>query len=169
MSGLTIYPRGFTTGPVDAPSRQFSNGDMVVDSLYDYLGSCRGQPMSWQFYNQVLEIALIHFGDFHSWLDAQLSNPVMIGHRRDYLIDTLKYINTGSRSVNQSAWSFIIEPIDIPPEKYHVFRHFESIKYLEKGLTTYQVLQKWCGHPKGINDLVTTMYVLFGHLGRTPA
>lgn len=169
MDVLTIYPRGFTTGRADAPNRQVSAGDLVVDSLYDYLASSQGRPKNWKFQAQITDVALIHFGDFHEWLDTQISNPHLSGPRREYLIDTINFINGKPRQMNSSGWMFVLEDLQLRAEQVNIRRYHESSQYLEKGLTTVQILQKWCERPEGINDLITTLYVLFGHVGRTPA
>lgn len=169
MNVLAIYPRGYTTGPVDAPARQVSAGDLVVDSLYDYLVSSRGRQKNWKFHGQILDAALVHFGDFHTWLDSQLSNPHLSGPKRDYLIDTLSFINGQARIMDHTAWMYVLDEVNLRAEQVNIQRYFESSQFLKQGLTTIQILQQWCERPDGINDLITTLYVLFGHVGRTPA
>lgn len=170
MNVLTIYPRGYTTGKVDAPNRQVSAGDLVADSLYDYLGSSQGRAKNWKFCSQILDLALIHFGDFHEWLDTQLSNPHLTGAKREYLIETVAFIVSGTpRRVNHASWMFMLEESKVTPEQMNFQRRYESGQHLSKGMSTVQILQSWCKRPEGINDLITTLYVLFGHVGRTPA
>ncbi len=169
MKTLLIYPRGYTTGSADAPIRQLSSGDLVVDSLYDYLGGSRGNPKNWNYHSQVLDLALVLFGDFQEWFDNQLSNPALKGSHREYLLDTAAFINGERRRMSHASWSFILDEIHQSADSVNFIRHNESTKYLKKELTTIQILQQWCSRPEGINDLLTTMHVLFGHVGRTPA
>lgn len=169
MNVLTIYPRGYTTGKADAPHRQVSAGDLVVDSLYEYMVSSQGRVKNWKFYSQILDAALIHFGDFHEWFDTQLSNPHLSGPKREYLIDTVAFINGDTRQMNHTSWMFVLEEVGLRAEQVNIQRYFESSQYLSKGLTTIQILQQWTQRPEGFADLLTTLYVLFGHVGRTPA
>lgn len=170
MNVLTIYPRGYTTGKVDAPSRQVSAGDLVADSLYDYLISSQGRAKNWKFCSQILDAALIHFGDFHEWLDTQLSNPSITGVKREFLTETIAFIVSGTpRAVNHASWMFMLNEVKLTPDQLNFARRYESGQLLSKELSTVQILQMWCKRPEGINDLITTLYVLFGHVGRTPA
>ena len=170
MTTLTVYPRGYTSGPVDAPAREASFGDLLVDTLYDYSKSYKGHLKNWKYYGQVLDLALAHFGDFHTWLDMQLGNPLIGGSRRDFLLETVAFIQGQSRTVHFSSWIFMLDSIDaneVPRLK--IQRRFESSQFLSKELTTIQVLQQWCSRPDGIHDLLQSMHVLFGHAASTPA
>lgn len=169
MTTLTIYPRGYTSGPVDAPVREVSFGDLIVDTLYDYSMSSQGRLKNWKYYGQILDIALAHFGDFHTWLDTQLSNPLLTGSRREFLLETLAFIQGQARSVHFSSWIFMLDALDDKVlHAVQIQRHFESSQYLQKDLTTIQVLQQWCSRQDGIHDLLHTLHVLFGHTASTP-
>ncbi len=167
MSQFTIYPRGYTTGSPDAENRQVSAGDAIADSLYDYMLHSHGRSQNWKFHSQILDLALVCFKDFHEWLDIQLSNPLITGSRRDFLMETIAFIRGTPRTVHHASWAFVLEPIDriVVP---NFTRLHQSHKYLEKNQTTPQLLQQWCQQPDGIYDLLSTLYILFGHPARTP-
>lgn len=165
---LIFYPRGYTVGPADAQDRGVSTGDLVVDSLYEYLMSSKGRTKNWKFHAMVLDAALIHFGDFHAWFDTQLGNPLIVGPYREFLIQTAQFIDGRPRPVHHASWIFMLgsqEPVNIQTP---VRRYYESSQYLPN-LTTIRILQKWCEKKDGVYDLLQTMYVLFGRVGRTPA
>jgi hypothetical protein len=167
MSQFTIYPRGYTTGAPDAEHQQVSAGDLIADSLYDYMMNSHGRAKNWKFHSQILDLALVCFGDFNEWLDTQLSNPLIIGSRRDFLLETIGFILGAPRTVHHASWAYVLEPIErltVPTFS----RLHQSHKYFEKNQTTTQILQQWCQQPDGIYDLLSTLYILFGHPDRTP-
>lgn len=169
MKTTTLYPRGYIAGDDGAATVVVSSGDLVADALFDSYAKTKGRPITMGLYDKVFEYALLQFGDFDAWLDMQLSNPLIVGPYREYLIDTMNFIGGSARLMHQSSWQFVLKPMDIKNSDVRIVRHLESRKYLTRGTTTTQILQKWCSRPEGFNDLVNTLHVLFGHVGRTPA
>lgn len=170
MNPLTIYSRGYTAGNPQSEAVVLSSGDSVIDSLFDYFGQSQGRALSMAFYERVLDYAMVQFGDFEEWLDLQLSNPKLVGTRRDYLIETLEFALRGvPRSMSQYSWSYVLQPSDPKAADARPVRLYQTKEYLTKGTSTAQVLQLWCSQKDGINDLLHTLHVLFGHAERTPA
>lgn len=170
MSGMIVYPRGYTTGAPDTGPVVISSGDLVIDSLFEHSVKSKGKPKTMGYYEQILEYALLQFGSFDEWLDQQLSNPHLSGPRREFLLETVRFITEGqARNMSHYSWMFVLSPLTLKASDVRIVRHFESRKYLKAGTSTAQILQQWCGRPEGINDLLLTLYVLFGHVDRTPA
>ena len=166
MSTFTIYPRGFTSGPEDADTVEVSQGCPLVEALFNLYGHSQGNPVSMSFYDELLGYALHQFGDFTSWFDIQLSNPALAGPRHDYVIESVNFaLNGTSRSMSQYSWSFILAPMAQPNTR--VTRHYQAKKYLGEGISTTQILQRWCSQPQGAVDLLQTVYTLFGSGSRS--
>lgn len=168
METLIVYPRLFTTGSADAAQRTVFKGDDTVDALYNQMANARGRPLPWSFTDQVLENALRLFGDFDVWINSQFANPYLPAVAKDYLTDTLGFIQGKSRLMSHHSWSFILQPL--PDAQPNLSLGSQRVKPLNgERFKTIQVLQQWCQRPAGLHDLVTTLHVLFGHLGRTPS
>lgn len=169
MDLLIVYPRGYTTGESQASQRLASSGDLVIGNLYDHLTQAQGAGRRWSLHAQTLQAALTLFGDFHAWLDTQLANPLLSSTKKDYLIDTLAFIDGRTRMMSQTSWMFVLEEVKVDLDKLKIQRLHQSFALLDKSQTTIQVLQRWCQQPEGVLDLLTTLHVLFGHVGRTTA
>ncbi len=169
MDLLIVYPRGYTTGSSHASQRMASSGDIVIGNLYDHLTYSKGAGRRWSLHAQVLQAALTLFGDFHAWLDTQLSNPLLSSTKKDYLLDMLAFIDGRNRMMSHASWMFVLEEVRVDLDQFKIQRLNQSSELLDKSLTTIQVLQRWCQQPEGVLDLLTTLHVLFGPVGRTTA
>ncbi len=170
MNEFIVYPRGFVAGdPNGGTGVVLSSGDSVADSLYDALIELNGAPKGIELIDSTLDYAIAQFGDFTDWLDHQLGCSLVQGNQREFLLDTLDYIHGRGRLVSLINWQFILDPLKIKPSDVRVKPLFQAKQYLTPDTaSTTQILQKWCQQKGGINDLICTLHVLFGHTGRTP-
>lgn len=170
MAGLTIYPRGFTAGSAEAGPVEISDGCPGADNLFNLFGHAQGNPVDMSYYDALFGYAMQQFGDFETWLDLQLSNRKLEGPKMEYIIETVDFALRGQpRAMSQYSWSFLLTP-EIGPVKRDIpSRLYLTKRYLEPNISTAQVLQRWCSQAQGAQDLLLTLHVLFGHVGRTPA
>lgn len=164
MSVMTIHPRFFST--VTQRSAEsgvvVSQGDASIDTLYDLYMGRTVNTSSWAFRRQVLTQALRIFGNFQEWLEHQRANPSVAGRNRDFLEDTIQFIQTGKRQMEIMNWLDLMD--EITPTDRPKMVHGPMA--LLSSANTVQVLQTWCSRTNGIEDLVQTLYVLFGHKHR---
>lgn len=163
MSLLTVHPRFFTTlSASENHNVQVSQGDASIDTLYNLYMSRSVNTASWSFRQQVLAQALRLFGNFSDWLEHQRNSPSVTGFNREFLEDTVNYIQTGQRKMLILNWIELMDEVDARERPAVAHASVVSMSNSK----TVQVLQAWCAHTDGIEDLVQTLYVLFGHKHR---
>jgi hypothetical protein len=155
-----VYPRLYRTampGPDDTIN---SRGDETVTELFRVYESGVIAISSMEFKLRVLDTAMRLFGDIKSWMLLQRNNPNLLGYNLYFLRDTMKYITTGSREMSPLVW------LDVMSERSsHVTQaHHLTLKELAlpAEIDTPEVLQLWCSRPGGFEDLVQSLFVLFG-------
>ena len=163
MNGVivTMYPRLFTSlhsGPTGVIQ---SKGDVAVGLLYEMMVDRRYTHDRWAFQAHVLDTAVRLFGDFSIWVAAQRANPAMIGHNKAFIEDTLKFIEGEPRELCIENW---IELVSQGQGDIHLadLRIPLVQSRLRQSPSTVKALQKWCSRPKGLEDLLSTLHLLFG-------
>lgn len=161
MSLVTVYPSRFTTR-IEGDGVQNSKGDLNVASIFEIYRNRTAISRSWTFRKSVLETALFLFQDFDLWVKDQLANPEIQGLRRQFLDDTLGFIQGRPRASSISIWQDLI----------HDSTDFQRVLTLRElnlkpGLVgsqenTANVLARWCARRDGIEDLIWTLQILFG-------
>lgn len=163
MSGTVVirYPRLYTSVHAGPSSVIQSKGDLAVNLLYDTLVDRRYNHTNFAFQAQVIDVALRLFGDFGIWLEAQRHNPQIVGHNRAFLDDTLKFIAGGDRDLRIENW---IELVSSDEADIHLanLRIPQIAPRPQQSPSTIVLLQNWCSRPDGLEDLLSTMYLLFG-------
>jgi len=165
---ITVYPRHFVTRNNTGDGVILSKGDVTVETLMALLHDPKVRSDSWGFERRVLDSALRLFGDFDQWLADNRANPRVVGFAIGFLNDTLQFIETGERQMSPLNWYELLhEGDDVPAADPYQFTpsHLAS----KTGESTIQVLQRWCAHPNGFEDLISTLHVLFGNARRTLA
>ncbi len=163
MSGIVVirYPRLYTSVHAGPTSVIQSKGDLAVNLLYETLVDRRYNHNRFAFQAQVIDVALRLFGDFSVWIDAQMHNPQIVGHNRAFLEDTLKFIAGSDRELRIENW---IELVSSDEANIHLadLRVPQIAPRLQQSPSTVVAIQKWCSRPEGLEDLLGTMYLLFG-------
>lgn len=156
---ITIYPRLYTTRSLGS-GVVTSTGDITVTTLYQFLLDRTVNTVSWDYRKRVLATAMRMFGDFDQWLKDQRNNPQLVGFNFDFLVDTLQFIRTGNRQMAVANWLEIVgESVMHSNSPNHLPGSGLS---LDQSETTNALIQQWCSWPNGIEDLLCTLYVLFG-------
>lgn len=162
MPQITIHPRLYTSRRASGGGVVVSKGDEAVQTLNEFLQNRMVNTFSWSYRRQVLDSALRLFGEFGPWLQDQLNNPRIVGYNLEFLKDTLQFIRTGRRDLCLANWFELVAEGDDSANAAEISRsrinNFPSVR----GETTVQLLQAWCGHEGGIEDLVGTLHILFG-------
>lgn len=162
MPQITIYPRLYTSRRAAGGSVVVSKGDEAVQTLNEFLQNRSVNTLSWSYRRQVVDSALRLFGEFAPWLQDQLNNPRVVGYNLEFLKDTLQFIRTGKRDLCLANWLELVAEGDDLANAAEISRtrvdNFTSVR----DETTVQLIQAWCAHPGGIEDLVGTLHILFG-------
>lgn len=170
MPNGNIYPRGFLLplGPVgDSDDKNVRvPGDEEVSLLYTLYMNQTVNSESWEYRKRVFKAARRLFKDFSHWVGLQTKNEHIYGFNYEFLLDTLNYILTGKRSLSVTDWAGLL--IEAPePKKQDVIERFSKANlhplFKEKGYATEDILTAWCAKPHGFEDMVCTLYVLFGN------
>lgn len=198
MDNFRIYPRGFIgiNSPIQTLSTKaaFSNitntkqydtnignsdtrvipPNLSVEKLYNALIRDTILIDSPEFRIRALRVAIEAFGisSFLYWFTLQYKNNVSGSLHNDFLLDTLKFIKIGSRSMSVENWSALItitdetDTIGHPGDKVKDFFGVNKDSPLElarENINLTEVLQKWCSQPNGLLDLINTLHILFGN------
>ncbi len=159
-----VYPRLYTSRLPEGEGVQVSQGDQSVELLYKSMIDRNTNTRSWPFYRAVLTNALRLLGDFKTWVREQQENPNIVGYNREFLNDTLNFIKTGQRALPVLTWYDLVTE---GGEGHHAHaipqRLRESQPVLKASDASVQLLQQWISQPNGLEDLLTTLHLLFGN------
>lgn len=162
MSTITIYPRLYTSRRQAGEGVVVSKGDETVQVLHDLLLDRSFNTVRWGYRSQVLDNAVRLFGDFGPWLQDQLNNPRVVGYNLEFLKDTLQYVRTGRRDLCLANWIDLVAEGDGRVQAAEITRSRANNLALAQGESTTKLLQTWCSRTGGIEDLMSTLHILFG-------
>lgn len=176
---LQLYPRGFLgeqtvpqTGPSSGRSRPVPH--LAVEKLYTQYINRAVNTTSSEFRRKILIVALRAFGtrDFEVWLSSQHQSPVAGDNHMGFLEDTVQFLATGKRDLDVQTWLSILDGGDtgeVSSGHSELAKEFFGIS--SNGLnreprnrSMVDVVQVWCSHPGGIEDILCTLHVLFGNV-----
>lgn len=167
--------RGFHSIQVrDLKSRDaYDQPNPQVQLLYTQYIQQSVDSENFDFRRQVLQTALSAFGTpyFNEWFEAQFKNPTAGDLHGRFLVDTLRYIQDGRREMSVQTWSSIVTLEsakggrigEMPQYAREFFRIGQPYK---RPCKMSDIVQDWCAHPAGFDDLLGSLYVLFGSSGK---
>lgn len=141
----------------------YSDGDKEVTELYNEYMSSSGTFQNWETILRVIKCVKRLIPDMDRFFADQRLNPYLHGTNFDYLYEVAKFINGGRRGVSNVNHLMLLQS----------YAHREFIDRQRKapridpcgqlnGATRLHYVSKWLHHSGGIEDIVCTMYVLFG-------
>lgn len=153
MPEFRSYPNGYI-GRSNTLGIQGDPDPEVVIRYNDFVARTT-RHWRWAEEREYLELALRLFGDPAWFLERQLSNPELCKYRRQYVLDTIEFIETGIRPVS----TYVISSL---------FDYTTKCVTQSKAVTLPKgnaCLAKWVAQPNGLDDLVLSMAVFFGPKG----
>lgn len=143
-----------------------------VEKIWSRFLGHEGALWNFEFRETVLKIALGAFGteDFKQWVDVQFKGPATGELHADFIYDTLNFIQTGQRKLTLMNWIPMLTLSEagsnITVADKEIIKSFfiDSRNGLAKNIKLVDVLQRWCSHPGGFEDLVQSLHVLFGDI-----
>ena len=119
----------------------------------------------WEFRQKAIDNAIRAFGDIKQWLNLQQFNTHLCDIAFDFIHDTVRYINTGERTVSTHTAGALIQAAvnnRVIGGGYtgRVVRQVilaDALKVKPENL-----IQTWLSYEGGFEDMLCTMYILFG-------
>ena len=144
-------------------------GNPVIDHLYSVNIGGGSEVLTLEFRKKVLIAAFTAFGtiDFKTWFMIQNSTPYFGDLHRDFLDDTLRFISTGQREVAIQSWDSMLSYSDSGEVSKGITDYAKDFfhTYTSDNVNKFElveVIQRWISQPNGIEDLLSTLHVLFG-------
>lgn len=160
---IIVYPRLYTSRHSEGAAVVVSQGDESIELLHKLLVDATTNSRSWPFYRSVLSNALRLFGDFKEWTQEQLSNPNIVGYNRQFIVDTLNFIETGKRELSVQSWLDLVNEGGAGHHAHAIPQRLLDNKPLSNASeTSLQLLQDWVAKPNGFEDMLITLHLLFG-------
>lgn len=168
MPKRSVYPRGYdVVTPNGFAKLQVItvDGDTEVTQLYNQHMAKHGEYRSWAFQSAVLRAAKRLIGrSLLDWVERQTHNRNLNGPAIRFIADTIKFIETGRREISNINWLPLLT--NMPQEDLIQNRKFElssaHIDVVRKCNNNY--LQAWMDMPGGYEDLLVTLYILYGEI-----
>lgn len=197
-AGFILYPRGFLGAQLKPTIKkhispfssevkrlqpsvslfhsQKSGDDLKVnedvEALYAHMISRVTTLDDFEFRESLLKAALTAFGtqQFDFWYSQQQYIPAAGNLHREFLEDTLQFIETGTRAMHVQTWNDLINSNDtghrqtVLSEKAMEFFGISSngIRREPRNGSLIDVLITWTSQPGGFMDLLYTLHILFG-------
>lgn len=137
--------------------------ERVRDLMLEYT-TFPTRTVHWDFRRRVITEAIRLFGGNYNWFIMQDANAQRVNWNYKFLLDTIRFIATGRRELDINSWPMMLT--DEPPTGLQLIGARSDIADLFRKLalqtSTEAMIQKWCMQPKGFDDLMNTMNLLFG-------
>lgn len=163
---FTGESRDYSGGQYKAAQRfTMRQGNPQVHELYLIFTNEPRVSVTWDFRKKVIQLAQSLFeGDFN-WFIRQDKNAMVTDQNYLFLIDTVRFIATGSRRLSIYTWPALLT-YDVPVGKTVDTRDEISKLFIETALATdtTTLISKWLSHKDGFNDMMYTLNMLFGNL-----
>lgn len=144
-------------------------GDDTIGSiaavLYNRYVNRTENTNCWEFRQKAIDNAIRAFGDVKQWLNLQQFNAHLCDIAFDFIHDTVRYINTGERTVSTHTAGALIQAAvnnRVIGGGYtgRVVRQVILADVLK--VKPENVIQTWLSYEGGFEDMLCTMYILFG-------
>lgn len=164
---VKVFPRGYSGGQSTRPDRHKTrSGDAEINALWEQYNQPVNQSTAWSFRKKVIQAAKRLLGGNTNWFLSQDHNPMLFEYNYQFVIDTLRFIATGSRRISIHAWPDLVtnypegQVADVS-ERHDVADMFESAALTT---STDVLIQLWCSRTGGFDDMICTLYILFGDI-----
>lgn len=141
-----------------------------IEHLYKTLCQAAWIPNNLAFTERALRAALSCFGtrSFFDWCELQTQSAYFTDLHKQFLNDTFTFITTGQRRIMLQTWLATVDMKPAPPKLMHhdyAYRQYfkmEQAALLRRPFGVKDTVQAWCSQPGGLEDMITTLHILFG-------
>lgn len=163
---IKYAPRGFSGGPaLELDDREVQAGDPNVMIIYREYVNPGFETRTWHFKRRVIDLALRVFDRTKGFsFVEQDRNNHLVGFNYKFLLDTLRFIATGRRSMDIQMWGDLMEqsPTTTPHTVEGRSAILNRIAEYRLNMEPTALIQKWLEQKGGIEDLIVTMHLMFG-------
>lgn len=156
------YPLGYRRVLRPGEKKLDSAPDDLVTAEYVRWQQDRAGFRSWATHENAIKLAISLFGDFKTWLREQQDNPNLSLHGWNFLLETIRFINTGERRINIFTHTSMIlmdaeafNRLPIRDRKEHLSALLEA--------SSDTVFCHWLRQPNGFSDMLCSLAVFFGN------
>jgi hypothetical protein len=167
MNPLRTNTGFLTCRPSDAsPSDQFY-GSPVASKLYQDMVNHPDLTATWEWRSKAIIAArdlLLMNPDFFK---VQVFSGIPMSARTiDFIHSTLTFIMTGKRQLPTILWNDVLDyhPSDLNAVSDKTKDHFKSLFSMVMNNPVHKLLAMWLSQPGGFEDMLTTMFIIFGDL-----
>jgi hypothetical protein len=162
-----LYARGYIGRPLQGQNAELSKidfemGDPALRALQDDLLNKVLKLEDWAGIRALLDCAIHLIGDPIQWI---LDNIQLTQSRKslnaDYLLDTIAFIDTGKRYMNQENW-LAMHQSSVQARRAPARVKGNPLIAKLKSCSPSQVYQMWLSHPNGAMDLLMLLDCAFG-------
>jgi len=166
---IVVYSRGFIRHVDVVPENKHVDGDAEVAGLWDIYMKGRVDHSGWAYRRSVISAAVRLLGSMPYFVTTQKLNPYLYGYNYEFLLDTLNYIKTGKRKMSIVSWKGLLSENGAPNADYKL----RATKPENNAMTKFEaqvkqptqdIISEWCSHPKGFDDMLQTLDVMFGRV-----
>lgn len=140
-----------------------------VDAILKPILATPHERLSWTDREKVLYLAKVAFGEKPKKWFTDNSMASTSRRKMDFLLDTVRFIQTGKRQMSVQNWRDLLptldDPVSVKPEDrvdVNADKYYKDLVIYMKVCNTVDMLCHWCSQPKGFQDLVCTLDILFG-------
>lgn len=160
-----------------APLAKYKYSPDVSDLFFDW--SARPELLrNFEFREKIIKAAFQSFGtmSIYTWFLLQNEKPTVSEMHRVFLIETLEFIaNCTPRKIQPVQWTRLLEA-DLKSDKIVIDlkKHFVNDLTAEQNigvtrrlpLKTDEFLTRWLQCPNGFEDMLVTLFTIFGERSR---
>lgn len=152
--------------PGDYASKTIPGDPKITELWMEYVNP-NINTTTWEFKKRVFDQAVRLFSSQRNWFQFQERNPSLHGNNYEFVVDTLRFILTGRRHLSIHSWAELVSHEHT--QQKDVSRRNQLSDFLKHHASSlrnppFGMLQKWCSHPEGFDDMVCTLNLLFGDL-----
>lgn len=156
-------PLGYSGGQSESlPVMAFRAGMPEVVALFEAYCAPAAATKTWAFRKEIIKLASRLFSGGSNWFISVDQDTTVQEYNYQFVLDTVRYIATGRRRISIHSWPDLITHC----EASAIDREHNEVRHLfrELALTTThsELIQRWCQHPGGCDDLMFTLNILFG-------
>ena len=188
MKQVVVYPSGFVGYDVGFPVVRteatfsanqalvrFQNAttrekqvifNHIVEGLFAQWRVRARDPRDVKFISDVCAAVANAFGtnSFYEWCHMQMSSPYFTSAHRQYLNETLAFIDGQQRSYSYATWGKMLSLTRATPEDAREPYNYQQVM-LTWGMdntSVMSVLERWLRRPGGLEDMLAFSHIVFG-------
>lgn len=164
-NAVKVFPRGYSGGQAGSlGAHSLRDGDESVAALFREFTSHNNKSVTWEFRKRVIAEAKRLLSGNVNWFIKQDSNALVQAYSYQFLLDTVRFIATGRRKMSIHLWPDLVGShpeggLASVSERRDVADTFGA---LALSTSADAMIQRWCTHPGGFDDLMYSINLLFG-------